>query len=211
MGKETLTGPNTGALGERFASVEEVKHAILALSSADLRRLKTYAWFRVRSSSDPDWEGLFQEAITQTLAGASALEDDEASERRSTAKTGERRWKINLPFVVFLMKVMRSLSSNQRQKTERRGGAAAPFKEEFLAAKAIRAAADRGRCDDLLALFEFDEPAQKVIEGLRMGLTQEEIQRLLLGTSQEAPKCNTVMTRIRRTIRRQMKGDTHHG
>jgi RNA polymerase sigma-70 factor (ECF subfamily) len=168
------------ALMERQAD-DRLAGALQRLSEADLIRLKRIAQLRARELIDVQWGDLLHEAVARALEGT-------------------RRWPPNVPLVVFLAGIMRSLADEHwRQHRSRtrlfatEGGkhvadVAANPEREMIAQQAL-VALDR--------MFRGDEDALKVITGLSHGLTAEEIQQAY---GMDATRYASTRKRIRRAL-----------
>ena len=183
------------------ATDAEVRAAIDALSKADAIRIKQFARKRGQllqwRVGGPTWEDLIQEAVTRAL-------------------TGSRRWNKSVPFVSFLLGIIRSISSHSARQISKRkeiseidlitedhegvernpfalAETAEPDPHEELTAQELLVRID--------ALFDKDAEALLVIAGMREGLTGPEIRELL---ELDQRKHETIVKRIRRTLRRKL-------
>ena len=186
------------------ATDAEVRAAIDALSKADTIRIKQFAKKRgqllEKGVAGPTWEDLIQEAMTRAL-------------------TGSRRWNKSVPFVSFLLGIIRSISSHSARQISKRqeireidlitedhegverypvalAETAEPDPHEELTAQELLVRID--------ALFDNDPEALLVIAGMREGLTGPEIRALLEFDQRQH---ETIVKRIRRTLRRELKED----
>lgn len=126
------------------------------------------------------WTDLLHEAVARALEGS-------------------RRWPEQVPVVVFLAGIMRSLADEHWRQQRMRAALfagpaadiadAAPGPERESIARSALAALDR--------LFRGDADALKVISGLSHGLTAEEIQQAY---AMDATRYATTRRRIRRAI-----------
>lgn len=87
-----------------YASPAEAARALAALSPADLVRAERFARIRAAGLAPLDWEDLLNEAVARMLSGT-------------------RRWPRDLPLVIFLRGIIRSLAEEERR---RRGQEAYP-------------------------------------------------------------------------------------
>jgi hypothetical protein len=176
---EAVKRPKKDARQE-YATREDVERAVDGLSRADELRLEKYARYRVRGlrNRTKDHEDLLREAITSTWIGAG--EPDEG-----------RRWRKNeITFVQHVIGSMRSVASHWKRGADRgealldsdlaveaEGGgilspvdnapSQAPDQERVLLAKEQLGAVYR--------LFQNDDDAALVLEGIREGWTGPEI------------------------------------
>jgi RNA polymerase sigma-70 factor (ECF subfamily) len=77
---------------------EEVRAALLGLSSADSVRLKQIAKLRAPRTG-MEWTDLLNEAFARALGG-------------------QRQWPIGVPFVAFIAQTMRSIASDERSSSD---------------------------------------------------------------------------------------------
>jgi DNA-directed RNA polymerase specialized sigma24 family protein len=158
----------------------DVGAALVALPEEELLRLRAIARLRARSlPGRMEWSDLLHEAVMRALAGT-------------------RLWPPDVPLVVFLAGVMRSLCDEHWRRQHRQdalsiqddaGGSHDP--ERTCAAVEALAAIHR--------LFASDEAAMKVITGLIEGMGAEEIRRHYDLTPMEY---DTTRRRIRRAMLR---------
>lgn len=151
---------------ERYATAAEASFALAALSSADLARIGRIAQLRARNVPGISWEDLLNEAIEKLLSGT-------------------RRWPLEVPLLVFLREVIRSLTSEAWRRHAQAGivqqsldGEADPL----LSVPDPSAGPERDAlARDLLArvrdLFASDGQILAMLNGLADGLSPEEIQR----------------------------------
>lgn len=171
---------------EEYATREDVERAVESLSQADERRLKKFARYKLRGlgrkAMHRDHEDLLGEAIKSTWVGA--------------GDPGEgRRWRQkDVTFVQHMLGAMRSIASHWKDsaddcearlesdlRVETGEGetlspiantpSGVPDQERSLLAKEQLAAIYR--------LFERDDDAALVIEGIREGWTGPEIMERL--------------------------------
>jgi DNA-directed RNA polymerase specialized sigma24 family protein len=162
------------------ASPNRLARALQGLSEADLVRLKRIAQLRARQLIGVQWSDLLHEAVLRALEGT-------------------RRWPEQVPVVVFLAGIMRSLADEHwRQHRMRAALFAAPDTDTADAAPdPEREAIARSALVALDRLFRGDEDALKLITGLSHGLTAEEIQQAY---GMDATRYATTRRRIRRAI-----------
>lgn len=169
-----------------FATREDVERAIDSLSSADEVRLEKFARYKIqglgRKALGRDYEDLFQEAIKSTLIGAGDREEG-------------RHWrKTNVTFVQHLFGTMRSIASHWKEAVDdneaqldsdsivetedgdilspvENAPSNAPDQERSVAAKEQLGA--------IFRLFQNDDDAALVIEGIREGWNGPEIMERL--------------------------------
>jgi DNA-directed RNA polymerase specialized sigma24 family protein len=154
--------------------------ALNGLSEADLMRLKRIAQLRARELSGVQWSDLLHEAVLRALEGT-------------------RRWPEQVPIVVFLAGIMRSVADEHWRQHRMRAALfaasedevadAAPSVEREIIARQALVALDR--------MFRDDEDALKVITGLSHGFSAEEIQRAY---GMDATRYASTRKRIRRAI-----------
>ena len=175
--KAKATSPNLGetAIGEALS--------IGLLSETDLLRLKAIARLHARGlPAGIGWMDLLQEAILRMLQGS-------------------RRKRPDLPIVVFLAGVMRSIRSEHWRRAQREAEAHAWLatgsepsiepEERFAAAQAL-AMIDR--------LFAHDPRALQIIAGLGEGLTAERIREVY---SMSKTDYDSTRKRMRRVLLRE--------
>ena len=175
-----------------FATKEEAADALRALSQADLARLNALAKVRALRAPGLDWRELLHDAIDKLL-------------------TGKRQWPRDVPILVFMRQVMRSLASEALRKT-RTGPVmieadlpqgengetdySAALSDEPDAESQVHA---RQVLRNIIALFAGDKAVLAVIEGLSLGLPPEDVQtRHRLTPTQFA----SAQKRLRRSINR---------
>lgn len=169
------------------ASADDVLAAYERLSTADLVRLRAYAELRVRIAGRAalgDREDLLNEALTRTL-------------------DGRRQWKKDISLTIFLIGVMRSISSNdwiapfeKYGKYVLRDADLVVREEDGLEDSVIEqakshvaspedgalanedAAIYRGAMESLKEHFAGDRSTLDVIDGIMAGFTGPEIKEL---------------------------------
>ena len=188
------------------ATDAEVRAAIDALSEADTIRIRQFAKKRGEllewRIASPTWEDLIQEAMTRAL-------------------TGGRHWNKSVPFVDFLLGIIRSISSHSARQSSKRPEVREadlitedqegvernplilaenpePDPHEELTAQEM--------LDRIDALFDEDPEALLVIAGMRERLTGTEIRALI---EVDQRRYETIVKRVRRTLRRELKEDGH--
>ncbi len=160
-----------------IASIDEVREAIEAMTSAELLKLEKYARYRIRGlgrkAAGRDHEDLMKEAITATLAG-------------------NRRWKReNISFLTHLMGAVRSISSHWGEKSAEseayleselirdstNGKSYSPF-QDFSSdtPNPDRVMAARQKLKQIQTRFEKDADILQILDGLSEGLSGPEIQ-----------------------------------
>ena len=186
------------------ATDAEVRAAIDALSAADTIRIRQFAKKRGQllkwGVGSPTWEDLIQEAMARAL-------------------TGSRHWNKDVPFVNFLLGIIRSISSHSARQISKRqevreadlitedhegvernplalAETAEPDPHEELTAREL--------LDRIDALFDEDPEALLVIAGMRERLTGPEIQALI---EIDQRKYEAIVKRVSRTLRRELKED----
>jgi DNA-directed RNA polymerase specialized sigma24 family protein len=162
--------------------------AFAALSQADFARLGSIAQARARGLPELDWRDLVQEAVRRALDGT-------------------RRWPTGVPFLAFLAGVIRSLvSEHWRQRSDRRT-ISAPLDDGPDACDMIadespdpeRSAVARDLLSRLVHMFEGDDRAQSILDGLANGQSPSEIQS---SAGMTAVEYDSGRRRIRRAIAR---------
>ena len=188
------------------ATDAEVRAAIDALSEADTIRIRQFAKKRGEllewRIASPTWEDLIQEAMTRAL-------------------TGGRHWNKSVPFVDFLLGIIRSISSHSARQSSKRPEVREadlitedhegvernplilaenpePDPHEELTAQEL--------LDRIDALFDEDPEALLVIAGMRERLPGTEIRALI---EVDQRRYETIVKRVRRTLRRELKEDGH--
>jgi DNA-directed RNA polymerase specialized sigma24 family protein len=168
------------------ANSDEVSKAIAELTTADLRKLQSFAGFRIaalgRLSRGQDYEDLLAEAMAATL-------------------DGRRSWRKNaVTFVNHLMAVMRSTSDNWATRGDQK---------EVVEAELYGATQEQDEPDDLLGAIEptnvdqeerlnekkaiealeasvSDDPlASEVLSALQLGLKGQELKDFLEITEEQ--------------------------
>lgn len=185
-------GASEASSGE-FATEDEVKGAISALSPVKLRRLSRVAALRARALSayrlGVDGNDLLQEGIRRTL-------------------DGRRRWKRGVGFDVHLYRTMESICSHAPGSAPPDSivGVAAEHPSSPHAAELLSGVGDGARTlsakeqlDAIRSNFANDEQIQLLIDALGEEMTGPEIQDLLGIT---ATQFETLMTRLRRGLDR---------
>ncbi len=169
-----------------YATREDVERAVDFLSPADEMRLEKFARYRIRGLgrkvTGRDHKDLQREAITSTWIGAGDLGEG-------------RRWrKSNVTFVQHMLGAMRSISSHWKEAAEddeaqldselafegedgemlsplENAPSNAPDQERSLSAKE--------QLGTIFRLFQKDDDAALVIEGIREGWSGPEIMERL--------------------------------
>jgi hypothetical protein len=169
-----------------YATREDVERAVDSLSPVDEMRLEKFARYRIRGlgrkATGRDHADLQQEAYTSTWIGAGDPEEG-------------RRWrKSNATFVQHMLGAMRSISSHWKEAAEddeaqldselafegedgemvsplENAPSNAPDQERLLSAKEQLGA--------IFRLFQKDDDAALVIEGIREGWSGPEIMERL--------------------------------
>ncbi len=173
-------------VNSEYATREDVERAVDSLSPVDEMRLEKFAHYRMRGlgrkATGRDHEDLRREAITSTWIGAGDLKEG-------------RRWrKSNVTFVQHMIGAMRSISSHWKESAEdneaqldselafedrdgemvslvENAPSNAPDQERSLAAKEQLGA--------IFRLFQNDDDAALVIEGIRESWSGPEIMEQL--------------------------------
>jgi RNA polymerase sigma-70 factor (ECF subfamily) len=163
-------------------------HSALALdlvTPMDLLRLKAIARLHARGlPADVTWDDLLQEAITRML-------------------TGKRVRPRDVPVVLFLAGIMRSLRSDHLRRARRqRAGDADGTRAELVdpAPDLERALIAAEELANLRALFAADQVALAIIGGIAEGLEPEAI-RANLGITRT--NYDSARKRIRRSVLRE--------
>jgi DNA-directed RNA polymerase specialized sigma24 family protein len=156
-------------------SLTEIASALKALNDADKTALMKIARiYAARTSYGA--EDMLQEAMCRVLSGT-------------------RIWPLHVPLIAFLAGVMRSVAWEWRQETA--GEAVDAVDSKSGEAQAI-ATIDIGR---IIALFDDDAIAQKIVIGMLQGARGQELQELCgLGKTEYESK----RTKIRRRIEKLM-------
>lgn len=175
----------------------EVAAALRSLGEAELLRIEQFARFRAYGLPWLDWQDLFHEAISRTLAG-------------------ERRWPRHVPFVVYLRECMRSIAHEElRQRSEGPVTTEAELllpdapAEQDLIASAVDPAAGPERMlaaseavDAIFSAFSDDQEAQDVLSGLAEGLTPDEV---CASSGMTRTQYESAQKRIRRRLARSQR------
>lgn len=187
---------------DEYATTAEASEALRRLSDADLLRLEKIA--RYRSFAHPliDPRDLLNEAVVRVLRGT-------------------RRWPRSVPIVRFLANVLRSLATEawrQESETPERLESSLPTREGHAQADYLAESksylpnpeetaleVDRQRliglsAGELLNMFRNDPTASSILQGLREGLTPDQIRNQHGMTTTEY---GTARRRIRRLIDRR--------
>jgi len=170
------------------ASETEVVEAIQALSTAELAKLGRFARYRVftvgpRAARGRTARDLLADAMTATL-------DD------------TRRWrKGTIEFTIHLIGAMRSISNHWCYERETTGpaptreGEAGEITAQTVDVDArLDAEALAGRIEEF---FKDDALALEIIDGLKAGMSRQEIREILTLSEQQY---DTAMKRIRRGV-----------
>lgn len=165
--------------------------ALARLSSADLLRIKQLARLRAAGLTRVDWQDLLNEAITRMLAGT-------------------RRWPKSVPLVAFLAQTMRSVASEEWRRLDQDGEVlesdlpptdqGPPVALAEIAVNPIdpeRETLARRTIEEIQHLFQDDDEAREVLNGMARGLTPEEIQS-------EARMSETRYASAQKRIRRRL-------
>ena len=152
-----------------LATAQEAADALRGLSRADLARLRQIARIRSSGMAWLDWEDLLHDTINRVLDGS-------------------RKWPRDVPFIVFMREVMRSIASEHwrrqihgpvRSEADLGAGGAevdiASYPNE--APDPEREALARQCLDRVFALFDGDADATAILMGLSQGASPAEIQR----------------------------------
>lgn len=185
----------TGNETREIASQSQVAAAVAAMTAADRVRLSHFARLRAAGLKGVDWEDLLHEAIDRALAGS-------------------RKWPTSVPFIAFMCGSIRSIASEHWRSS----GAAQEVLESDLAAAGTddrpvldaadehpgpeREAVAREMLARVFDLFEGDNDAIAVLNGLANGHSPDEIQRANMMSS---TKYASTQKKIRRRISRSFK------
>lgn len=172
-------------------SVDEATFALAALTAADITRLGRIAQLRAHGLPGVTWEDLVNEAIEKLLSGA-------------------RRWPAEMPLLVFLRGVIRSLASEVWRKhaqsaivalwPDENGDSVDPLLQVADTAPGPeREALAHDLLEKVLAIFEGDKAVQGLLAAIADGLSAEEIQRDLGLSYREYETCRR---RLRRGVSR---------
>lgn len=168
-----------------YASPGEVALALAALGAADYARLGRIAQFRARGLAEIDWRDLIQEAAQRALEG-------------------QRRWPVDIPFLVFMAESIRSIASEvwrrramARVETGSNDDIGSLDHVADEAADPERIAVARDLLERLYALFVDDDAARAILQGLADGRAPIEIQA-------EAGLSPVAYDSTRRRMRRQI-------
>lgn len=139
--------------------------AVAALGDADFARLGQIARLRARGLADLEWKDLLNDAIRRVLDGT-------------------RRWPRDVPFVMFMREVMRSLAS-EAWRRQVRANVAEPESDESdpLAGLADdrpdpeRTAIAHDLVEKLKGQLSGDDVALAIIAGIAEGQSPVELQR----------------------------------
>lgn len=191
-----LKTTNRMTIGYRkIASQKEAAVALSRLSDADLRRLERIARFRAIGLYELDWQDLLHDAIVRLLDGT-------------------RHWPTSVPLIAFLHETMRSIASDhwRRRYTNpvileaqlsRKDNDSNPFLVESVSDPTVDLERDVS-VDETLArimkVFEGDSIAMRVIFGMAVGKSPNEIQT---ENHISAKQYATTQRRIRRTLTRE--------
>ena len=178
------------------ATAAEVATALVALSDADLIRLKRVAQLRSAGLSAVTWEDLLNEAVTRSLAGA-------------------RVWPLDVPFIAFMAQTIRSIASEERRRIEHEQTSAEadlqsgeddnqPITDmainditperQVVARRTLKAIED---------LFQYDREAEAILRGFAEGATPEQIQ---VSAALTPTQYASAQRRIRRQLARHFSG-----
>lgn len=161
-----------GVPPERTAGPEQIAAALGALSEKDRLQLERYARLRITwigwAADSRDHKDLLSEAIRKTLKG-------------------ERKWNTDVPFVAFLLGVIRSESSHWAEKfatemrsgRDRLGGEVAYGSGDEVNDRDERLHEVRETLEAVRSLFSDDALASNILAGWEDGLDGPEIQGLL--------------------------------
>lgn len=174
------------------ATTAEVAAALVALSDADLVRLKQIAQLRSAGLSTVTWEDLVNEAAVRSLAGA-------------------RRWPRSIPFIAFLAQTIRSIASEEWRRLEHEQTSveadlgSGEDDDQPIANLAVdhltpeREVIARKTLNDIELLFHDDQEAKVILHGFAQGATPEQIQA---SASLTPTQYASAQRRIRRRLAR---------
>ena len=178
-------------------TAEESVAALRQLSDGDLRRLEQLARLRVIGLHALDWQDLLHEAIARLLDGS-------------------RRWPRDVSLVVFLRETMRSIASDHWRRLEKpvvvaeselgvngESGEGALDNAIDPAASPERRASAAETLARIEEVFEGDDNALKVMAGMAIGKSPQEIQE---ETGMNETRYASTQRRIRRGLAREFPG-----
>jgi DNA-directed RNA polymerase specialized sigma24 family protein len=172
---------------EATDSAAAVSHALALLSEADLLRLQALARLRARGLPDGvAWSDLLHEALARALDGS-------------------RQWPSNVPLLVFLAGVMRSICDEIWRRRRREAGVIAPANDAECQAIACpapdqeRVVAAGQAIATIYRLFATDQTALLIISGLANGLSADDIRAR---NALSSMAYDSARRRIRRTLLR---------
>ena len=176
---------------DRYASIAEATLALTALTSADHARLGRIAQLRAHGLPGLGWEDLLNDAIERLLSGA-------------------RRWPKDVPILVFLREVIRSLVSEAWRRHNQAAiltlpGQRAEGEGDLLASlpdpspDPEQAMLARDLLSHVMAAFRDDPAVQGIIVGMAEGLNGEELRQTLRLSALEYETCRR---RLRRGLAR---------
>ena len=175
---------------EHYASIAEATLAIAALTAADLVRIGRIAQLRAYRLPGVEWEDLVNEAIERVLSG-------------------KRRWPMDLPLIIFLREVIRSLTSEEWRRNAQSNLVAPRANDDGTdpivmvadpSPDAERAIIARDLLDQIMGLFEGDEAVLGILSGMASGQSAEEIRSHLKLTPRDY---ETSRRRLRRGLARR--------
>lgn len=149
------------------ATPKEVAAALQQMSRADRVRLEHFARLRAAGLQGLEWEDLLHEAIDRVLSGA-------------------RKWPRSVPLVAFMCGTMRSISGDLWREGRHKSEVALPTSGEGdlgsydLADSSPdpeRQVIARRTLKNIFSLFQGDDDALAVLNGLGDGSSPEEIQK----------------------------------
>jgi DNA-directed RNA polymerase specialized sigma24 family protein len=172
---------------EATDSAAAVSRALALLSEADLLRLQALARLRARGLPDGvAWSDLLHEALARALDGS-------------------RQWPSNVPLLVFLAGVMRSICDEIWRRRRREAGVIAPANDAECRTVACpapdqeRVVAAGQAIATIYRLFATDQTALLIISGLANGLSADDIRAR---NALSSMAYDSARRRIRRTLLR---------
>lgn len=166
-------------------STDEIHDAISELSDADWHRLRrvadTYAWSRAIEAKD-----LLHEVFVRALDG-----------RRNCPR--------NVDVVRFLAEAMRSIASSEEKARQRQPEMDAETEPEDEQQPTVEdTCVEVQRRSTIVAMFEDDDVAQVLVEGIMEGMEGEDLRAL---TELNKTEFNSKRRKIRRRINNHLKKD----
>jgi DNA-directed RNA polymerase specialized sigma24 family protein len=172
-----------------------VHAAFVGLPVEDLQKLKQIARLRSYGLPISTWEDLLQEALFRALSGV-------------------RQWPKSVSFLAFLAQTMRSIASDERKQVQDIANESGDGVEDGLAKDindiAITTitpesqALARSSLSEIETLFKKDSDAMRVLEGLALGMSPNEIQTSSKMTSTQYA---TTQKRIQRALAQRFGKD----